>query len=109
MTNYTANAIPSKLTAEVLVGAIDCTNRLRSGELLAGTPTITASSSGLVIASVSVSTAAMTINNSTVSAYNSVTFVMSGGTVGELYSLLLSSTTSGGQTINERVALRVVE
>ena len=107
MSYLTAAEVPQKLTGEVLVGAIDCTNRLGSGETLGGTPTITASSSGLVVSSVAVSTIAMTINNSTVSLGQAVTFVMSSGTAGELYSLLMSSTTSGGQTINERIAVRV--
>ena len=107
MSYLTAAEIPQKLAGEVLVGAIDCTNRLTSGETLGGTPTITASSSGLVISSVAVSTLAMTINNSTVSLGQAVLFVMSSGTAGELYSLLMSSTTSGGQTINERIAVRV--
>lgn len=109
MTYLSAAEIPKKMTGEVLVGGIDCTNRLATGETLGGTPTITASSSGLVISSVAVSTLAMTINSSTVVLGQAVTFVMSGGTAGELYSLLFSSTTSGGQTINERIALRVVE
>jgi len=109
MSYLTSSEIPQKLTGEVLVGGIDCTNRLGSGETLGGTPTITASSSGLVISSVAVSTLAMTINNSTVATGQAVTFVMSAGTAGELYTMLFSSTTSGGQTINERIAIRVRE
>ena len=109
MTTFTVPNIPKKLPAEIVLGALDCSNRLRSGETLGGTPTITASSSGLTVGTVTVTTAAATINGSTVSTGQAVTFTLSGGTAGELYSLVFSSTTSAGQTISERMGLRVIE
>lgn len=108
MTYYTSREVPIKMANEVRTGRIDLTDDLDAGETCGGTPTITASSSGLVITSVLVSTAALTVLSSSVAIGQAVSFIMSGGTADKDYSLLLSSTTSGGQTINWRGKLRVV-
>lgn len=108
MTYYTSREVPIKIAAEIRTGRIDLTDDLDTGETCGGTPTITASSSGLVISSVTVSTAALIILSSSASAGQAVTFVMAAGTADKDYTLTLSSTTSGGQTINWRGKLRVV-
>ena len=109
MTYYSSREVPIKMANEIRTGRIDLTDDLDTGETCGGTPTITASSSGLVITSVTVSTAALTILSSSVATGQAVSFIMTAGTAGEEYDLLLSSITSNGQTINWRGKLRVVE
>lgn len=108
MTYYTSREVPTKLSGETRNGRIDLTTDLDTGETCGGTPTITASSSGLIISSVAVSTETLTILSSSVSAGQAVSFIMAAGTADKDYTLTLSSTTSGGQTINWRGKLRVV-
>lgn len=109
VTYYTSREVPIKMANEIRTGRIDLTNDLDEGETCGGTPTITASSSGLVISSVTVSTAALTILSSSVATGQAVSFIASAGTAGKEYDLLLSSTTSRGQTVNWRGRMRVVE
>lgn len=109
MTYYSSKEVPVKMVNEIRTGRIDLTDDLSAGETCGGTPTITASSSGLTISSITVSTAALTVLSSSVVAGQAVSFIASGGTAGKEYDLLLSSTTSQGQTINWRGRLRVME
>lgn len=109
MTYYSSREVPIKLVNEIRTGRIDLSDDLDTGETCGGSPTVTASSSGLVISSVTVSTAALTVLSSSVSAGQAISFITSAGTAGKEYDLLLSSTTSNGQTINWRGRLRVVE
>jgi hypothetical protein len=109
VTYYSIQEIFTKMPNEIIKCAIDLTGRLASTEILAGTPTITSSSSGLTISSVSVSTIAGTIFGATVAASQSIVFLASSGTTNETYDLVLSTTTSGGQILNERFRMKVVE
>ena len=95
------------MSTELVLAAVDCSGRLRSGETLGGTPTVTPSSAGLTITSVAVTAAAWTINGSTVAIGQAVTFLVTGGTEGKTYDLEMFTTTSNGQDLGGRFKLKV--
>lgn len=69
-------------------GAISFVGKLDSAELLTGTPTVVElTSSDLTIASVAVSSSALTINGVSVAAGKAVTFSVTGQTAGTTYRL----------------------
>lgn len=106
----TAPQIPTKTESEVLNGAISFVNRLDSGELLTGTPTITElTTSDLTITNNAVSTAQLTINNETVAIGQAVQYTVSGGNANTTYTLIVSCGTDStpGQTLYGRVQIYV--
>ena len=112
----TCPQIYSKFASEVLNCAIDFSGRLEkdsSGallELLTGTPTVTLSSSVIDVSSIGVSTGAMVVLGSTVSAAAAVKFSVSAGTAGESYLFTVTAGTNSSptQTLIETLQINVM-
>lgn len=104
-----ANELRSKTEDEVRNGAVDFQGRLDSGEVLTGTPTVTASPAGLTFSSVQVNGSSLVVNGVTVSAGEGVQFRVSGGTAGTTYTITVECTTdaSPAQTLREYLSLKV--
>lgn len=98
----------TKRAAEVRTISVDLSDMLDEGETLTGSPTITSTPSGLTIDNEQISDSALTINDREVSAGLVVQFTASGGTARQTYSIILQSDTSGSQTIEVELRLRVV-
>lgn len=95
---------------DVDIAAIDYTNWLDSGETLTGTPTATEiTTTHLTLSSVTVTTAAMTILNNSVSASKAVSFRISGQQAGEVYRVRVSAATSQTRTKKVDVIIRTAE
>ncbi len=85
---------PTISAGDVDVVSIDYTDYLDSGELLTGTPTITeVTTSDLTLANKAVSTAALTINGSTVAIGMAVQFSLQGQSAATTYTCLVTATT----------------
>ncbi len=82
MSELTATDIRTKSAYEVLNGAIDFTSKMRSAEKLTGTPTVTATPTGLAFASVAVNTSAIEEDGFKADIGKAVQFSVSGGTAG---------------------------
>ena len=100
----------SKGASEVRNAAISFAGKLDSSELLSGTPTVTASSTLITIASAARNSATVTIDGESVIANKAVTFRVSGGTAGGRYTLTTTCATdaSVAQTLICTVGLLVV-
>lgn len=103
-----APQVYAKPTGEVRKVSISFADILESDESLSGTPTITASSSGIATASPAVnSTGTLVILGTTVAANKAVTFTVSGGTTGKRYGFLVTCSSSVS-TFKRRVLLDVI-
>lgn len=91
-------------TRNVAVSFVDA---LDTGELLTGTPTVTAT--GLTITNKAVSTGSLTINGDPAAAGQAVQFSVSGGTAGTEYTITITVNTDStpAQTFVEEVGLTV--
>ena len=108
--NHLAPQKHYKTASEVINCSVSFADYLDSGELLTGTPTAAElTSSDLTIASVAVSTTALTINGVSVDIGEAVTFSVSGGTADTDYTIIVSCGTDAtpAQTRYGRVRLRV--
>ena len=74
-------------------------NRLDSGELLTGTPTVTASPSGPTISTPVVNDSTLTINGRSHLAGQAVRFSIADCTSGETYQLTVTANTTGDQVL----------
>lgn len=84
-----APQVPCLIYGEVRNGKFSFANKLDTGELLTGTPTITEiSTTDLTLASVAVSTGELTINGVAVAAGEAVTFKVTGFAANKQYRLL---------------------
>lgn len=80
---------------------------MASGATATGTPTAVASPTGLTTSSVAVSAGSVTIDDTTYAAGEVITFVVSSGTAGTVYEVLVSFTTSDGETLTRYVYISV--
>ncbi len=105
-----ATQIRSKGASEVRNVAVSYADKLESGELLTGTPTITDSTGDLTLTNKVVSTGSLTINGVSVAAGAAVTFTVSGGSAGTTYDIRIQSTTdaTNAQTFDDYVQLEVL-
>lgn len=87
--------------------AVSFVSLLDSGELLTGTPTVTAS--GLTIANKVVNVAQLTIDGDTVEIGQAVQFNVTGGTAGTSYdvTILCDTDASTAQTLEGEVTIQV--
>lgn len=104
-TPLTATPVQYKTPTEVLGVSVDMRSKLRQGELLTGTPTITVT--GPTASSPAVSTSPLLINGDTVEAGKAVTFTVSGGSANTTYSIHVSCGTSASQTVETYLSLTV--
>ncbi len=104
----TAPDVQFKSTTEVRLAAVSFLDKLRSGELLTGTPT--AAATGLTIANVANNTSALTIDGRSVAANQAVQFKITGGTASTAYTILVTATSdsSPAQTFKGLVKLFVL-
>jgi hypothetical protein len=80
---------------------------MNTGATATGTPTAVASPTGLTTSSVAVSGGALTIDDTSYAAGEVITFVVSGGTSGTVYEVLLTFTTSDSETLTRYVYISV--
>jgi hypothetical protein len=101
--------IPSKASTEVRNGAISLDELLDSAESITGTPTITASPSGLTFASVAANSTVAVIKGASVAIGRAVVFRVSGGTSGTKYTgtLTVGTDATPAQTITVTFRLLV--
>lgn len=107
MSKNTAPQRPDKPAAAVRRCAVSFAGQLDQGELLIGTPTLSASGAGLTVYSPAVSAAALTLNGRLVPAGRAVEFWAGGGTAGVEYTVTVTAQTTLGQTLIGRVTIFV--
>lgn len=95
--NITAGTTYSKLASEVCGVAVSFVGKLRQGEVITGTPTVTAAS-GPTFSTPVVNTGPIQILGETCPAGTAVTFTITGGTAAVDYLMTVTVTTSSGQT-----------
>ena len=96
---------------ETLLAAVSFVNRLASGELLTGTPTVLEiRTTDLTLANKAINTAQIVVLEDTVAIGQAVQFSVTGGTGGRAYEIEITVNTDAGvaQTFVERVPLRVI-
>ena len=104
-----APQIPCVLDGETRNGKASFANKLDSGELLTGSPTITElGTTDLTIANAAVSTAALTINGVSVDTGEAITFKASGFVANKIYRLLLQCGTDSSPAQTLRGIARLV-
>lgn len=81
---------------------------LDSGELLTGTPTITADSTAVTLSNKQVSTAALTVDGSTYSIGQVLQFTIAGGTTSSTPVTITMTVTTDSTLANQTVMGRVV-
>lgn len=87
--------------------AVDFSGDLDEGEVITGTPTVAASPSGPTLSAASVNTAPRKVGNRTCKAGTVVTFSASGGTAETTYTITVTASTSGSQTLVGDITLIV--
>lgn len=110
MSVLTCPEIRHKTANEVRNGIISMIGKLDTGELLTGTPTVTASPSGLTFASVAVNSAQRTLEDGTiVEIGQGVQFRVSGGTAATTYTITAQcgTTSTPTQTVEQYAKLAV--
>lgn len=86
-----SDEIVEKGTGEADTPVVSFARRLRTGELLTGTPTaVEQTTSALTISNVAKNAAAITVEGETVAINQGVQFKVSGGTAGTLYTILVT-------------------
>lgn len=97
-----AEEIPSKTPSEVRNGAISLSHLLNTGELLTGTPSVSATPSGLTFSNAAVNSGILTVKGVSVPIGEAIQFSISGGTSGVVYTCtaVCSTTASPTQTVN---------
>lgn len=110
MSTKTCPQVRDKTANEVRNCVLSLIETLDSGELLTGTPTATASPSGLTFASVAVNSTTRTLDDgTTVLAGQGVQFKVSGGTAGTKYKITVQAgtTSTPAQTLEQYCTLWV--
>lgn len=105
-----SNTAPQEHT--VLLGedrnvSVSFAGKLDAGETLTGTPSVTATPSGLTFSNEAVNDATVYVNGANVPAGKAVQFSVSGGAEGQSYTLTVSCGSSAGQTLKGRCRLSV--
>ncbi len=107
----TAPDVQFKSTNEVRLAAVSFLDKLRSGELLTGTPTAAeVGTSDLTLTNVANNSAALTIDGRAVAIAQAVQFKIVGGTASTAYTILVTATSdsSPAQTFKGLVKLFVL-
>lgn len=109
--SFTADEIAEISTDEVRVVSVDFTGKLDSGELLSGTPTITADAgAGLTLTNKTVNSEAITVNGSACAIGQAVQFKADATSANAgRWAVEIVCGTSEGQTLYGRVMVRVVD
>jgi len=97
MTELNAQQHHEKSRTEKRNVTVDYRGKLDSGELLTGTPTVSATPAGLTLSSPQINTATLTVNEESVAAGQAVQFKASGGAVGTRYTITVKCDTTGDQ------------
>lgn len=102
--------IPTKTAGETRNGAISLLSTLDDAELLTGSPTITASPSGLSFSQVKVNTSEIEVNGSVVAIGKAIQFSVSGGENGKTYRCRcsVSTTSTPSQDLEVDFTLKVM-
>jgi hypothetical protein len=103
----TAPQILYKTPNEVCSAAVDFRGKLNRGEYLTGTPTVSASPAGLTVGNAAVTTVEQEILGRVVPAGQAVTFTVSSGVADTEYVVTVNCQTTGGQTREGYVTVRV--
>ena len=103
--------IVRKSAGATVTPAVSFAKQMRSGELLAGTPTVVEQTTAvLTIDNKAKNTATLTLEGESVVANQAVQFRVAGGTAGNTYSILVTCATDAtpAQTLEVLVKLEVV-
>ncbi len=101
-----AKEIESKDASETRSADVSFTGLLEASEILTGTPTCSSSPAGLTFASVAYNSSTIVIAGESVTANRGLSFLVSGGTAGVLYTITCTApTTDGGQVDVQRECL----
>lgn len=106
MSSY-APEIRTMYPGESRLVSISFVGVLESGVLLTGTPTLSISSTVPTTTAIAVSTTALTINNSTVSAGQAVQFAFSSTEAGVLYTVRATVTSNSTPADTFKRAIRI--
>ena len=101
-----ARELPRKSPGDTEAGAVNFVNQLRESELLTGTPTVAEqTSSDLTISNAGLNSGSVEIAGVTAAANQAVTYTVSGGAAGTLYSVKVTATTDAtdARTLNRLV------
>ncbi len=106
----TCAQVPSMSASATRSGVMSFLSSLRDGELLTGTPTVTASPAGLTFTNKALNTQALTVNGVDIIAGQGVQWSVSGGTAGVLYTITVSCGTDStpAETLVDTAFLQVV-
>ena len=105
-----ASELHEMVNTETRAVALGFINKLESGELLTGTPTVAEeTTSDLTITNKAVNTATLTISGISHAPGQAVQFLVTGGTANTLYSVdvLCGTDATPAQTLNGEVRIRV--
>lgn len=94
-----------KTASEVRGVAVDMRGVLRQGEVLTGSPTVSAS--GITVASGAVNTTTILVNHEPCLPGQAITFTVSAGTAGTSYAITVGCGTSQSQTVQTFVTVVV--
>jgi len=111
MSDLDAPQAHHKAAGETRNVPVDYRGKLDAGELLTGTPTVTASPTGLTIANVAVNTETLTINDASCVAGQAVQFTVAGGVAGVTYTITTkcdSTSTPAQVGLEVRCTLKVL-
>lgn len=87
--------------------AVNFTDWLDQGEVITGTPTVSVSPSGVTLSAASVNTGRRVVDNRACQPGTVVTFTASSGSAGTTYTITVTASTSGSQTLVGYVTLIV--
>lgn len=109
--SFTADDIAEISTDEVRIVSVDFTGKLDSGELLSGTPTITADAgAGLTLTNKAVNSEAITVNSVACAIGEAVQFKADATAANAgRWAVEIVCGTDAGQTLYGRVMVRVVD
>lgn len=111
MTTSFATQRPCKTASETRNAGVSFANKLDSGELLSGTPTVVeVTTSALTLTNKAVNTSALTLDGQDVAIGEAVTFTVAGGSAGVRYHIRVNVDTDAGvtQTLYGDVYLEVI-
>jgi hypothetical protein len=96
-----AEQVPIKHPSEIVNGAISLNSRLDTAEVISGTPTISATPSGLTFSMIQANTSVATVLGESVPIGKALQFRVSGGTSGVRYNCeaTISTNATPAQTL----------
>ncbi len=108
MSEMTCPRVRRKAPTAVRNIAVNFSDWLDHGEIITGTPTVAVSPSGPTLSAASVNSGRRVVDNRSCAPGSVVTFTVSGGTA-NTYTITITASTSGSQTLVGYITLVVAE